>query len=49
MVVIEEYSHFGATEKVAGALRNILDYYGVVAPHNGEAYTEALLMGIGGG
>jgi hypothetical protein len=48
-VVIEEYSHFGATEKVAGALRNILDYYGVVAPHNGEAYTEALLMGIGGG
>ncbi|MFX1509267.1 MAG: DUF4872 domain-containing protein [Promethearchaeota archaeon] len=49
MVLIEDYSHFGATERVAGALRNILDYHGIVAPHSKEAYTEALLMGIGGG
>jgi hypothetical protein len=46
---IENYSHFGATERVAGALRNILDYYGVVAPHSKEPFSEALLMGIGGG
>lgn len=49
MVILEEYNQFGATERTAGALRNILDYHGVVAPHTGEPFTEALLMGIGGG
>ncbi|MFX1565128.1 MAG: DUF4872 domain-containing protein [Promethearchaeota archaeon] len=48
-MIIEGYSHFGATERVAGALRNIMDHYGVLAPHTGEPFTEALLMGIGGG
>jgi hypothetical protein len=48
-MIIEGYSQFGATERVAGALRNILDHYGVLAPHTGEPFTEALLMGIGGG
>jgi hypothetical protein len=48
-MIIEGYSQFGATERVAGALRNILDHYGVVAPHSGEPFTEALIMGIGGG
>ena len=46
---IEDFSHFGATERMAGALRNILDYYNVVSPHSNEPFTEALLMGIGGG
>lgn len=48
-VIIEGYSQFGATERTAGAIRNILDFEGVVAPHSGEPFTEALLMGIGGG
>jgi hypothetical protein len=48
-MIIEGYSQFGATERTAGALRNILDNEGVVAPHTREPFTEALLMGIGGG
>ena len=48
-MLIENYSHFGATERIAGAVRNILDYHEVVAPHSKEPFTEALLMGIGGG
>jgi hypothetical protein len=46
---VEGYSQFGATERTAGAIRNILDHEGIVAPHSGEPFTEALLMGIGGG
>ncbi|MFX0078580.1 MAG: BtrH N-terminal domain-containing protein [Candidatus Hermodarchaeota archaeon] len=46
---VDGYSQFGATERTAGAIRNILDYEGVVAPHTREPFTEALLMGIGGG
>ncbi|MHA2314160.1 MAG: BtrH N-terminal domain-containing protein [Candidatus Hermodarchaeia archaeon] len=48
-MLIENYSKYGATERTAGAIRNILDYEGVVAPHNGDPFSEALLMGIGGG
>ncbi|MFW9983746.1 MAG: BtrH N-terminal domain-containing protein [Candidatus Odinarchaeota archaeon] len=46
---VEGFSQFGTTERTAGAIRNILDYEGVVAPHTREPFTEALLMGIGGG
>ncbi|MFX0197011.1 MAG: DUF4872 domain-containing protein [Candidatus Hodarchaeota archaeon] len=48
-MIIEGYNWFGSTEKLSGALKNILDYYGVVVPHTGEPFTEAMLMGIGGG
>ncbi|MFX1492044.1 MAG: BtrH N-terminal domain-containing protein [Promethearchaeota archaeon] len=48
-MIVEGYTQFGATERTAGALRNILDHLGVIAPHSGEPFTEALLMGIGGG
>lgn len=48
-VILDGYDRFGFTERISGALRNILDYQGVVAPHTGEPFTEAMLMGIGGG
>ncbi len=48
-MILENYDMFGATERTVGALRNILDYHDVIAPHTGEAFTEALLMGMGGG
>jgi hypothetical protein len=48
-LIVEGYSQFGSTERTAGAIRNILDYEGVEAPHTREPFTEALLMGIGGG
>jgi len=48
-MLLDDFHHFGCSERVAGAVRNILDYYNTVAPHTSEPYTEALLMGIGGG
>ncbi len=48
-MIVDGYSQFGATEQTTGTIRNILDYEGVVAPHTREPFTEALLMGIGGG
>ncbi len=48
-VILDGYDKFGSGERISGALKNMLDYQGVVAPHTGEPFTEALLMGIGGG
>ncbi len=48
-MLIDGFHHFGCTERVTGAVRGILDFYNIVSPHSGEPYTEALLMGIGGG
>ncbi|MFW9831139.1 MAG: BtrH N-terminal domain-containing protein [Candidatus Thorarchaeota archaeon] len=48
-MLLENYSQFGFTEKVSGALRNILDYMEIRASHSNEPFTESLLMGIGGG
>ena len=46
---IEGYNQFGGYHSETGALRNILAYLGVVAPHTGEPFTEEMLLGIGGG
>jgi len=48
-LILENYNQFGSTERNSGAIRNILEYQGVIAPHTGEPFTEAMLMGIGGG
>lgn len=48
-MILEGFNRFECAEQESGALRNILDYEGVVAPHTGEPFTEAMLMGIGGG
>src|SRR5579885_715781 len=48
-MVISGYSQFGARSAETGALKNALAHVGVVAPHTGRPYSDALLFGIGGG
>src|SRR4051812_41918888 len=46
---LNDYNQFGARQVEAGAVRNVLAYHGVVTPHSGKPFDEALLFGIGGG
>ena len=46
---IAVYKQFGATHADTGALRNVLAHLGVTSPHTGEPFSEAMLLGIGGG
>jgi hypothetical protein len=48
-MVISDYNQFGARSSETGALKHALAHVGVVAPHTGESYSDALLFGIGGG
>ena len=43
------FKSHGARQVEAGALRNVLAYVGVTAPHTGEPFSEELLFGLGGG
>lgn len=49
MVTISAYTHFGGTNAETAALTNILRAQGMRSPHNGQPFSEALLLGIGGG
>jgi hypothetical protein len=42
-------STYGGKHPNTAALKNVLAAQGVRAPHNGESFTEAMLLGIGGG
>jgi hypothetical protein len=48
-LLVPGYQQFGGRQAEAGALRNVLAHSGVVAPHTGEPFTDALLFGLGGG
>jgi hypothetical protein len=48
-LILKDYNGFGFNELNSGTLRNVLEYQGVVAPHTGEPFTDAMLFGIGGG
>lgn len=43
------YQHFGGEYSETAALGNVLAYEGVLNPHNGQPFSEAMLLGIGGG
>jgi hypothetical protein len=43
------YSNFGGKHPEAAALKNVLAYHGLDAPHTGQPFTEEMLFGIGGG
>jgi hypothetical protein len=47
--IVEGYHHFGGASPDLGALKNILEFYGEVNPHTGEPFSEAMLLGLGGG
>jgi hypothetical protein len=48
-VVVEGYFQFGGRHTELAALRNILAFKQVKAPHTGRPFTEAFLLGSGGG
>ncbi len=45
----ENYPFLGGTLPETAALRNVLAFHGVTAPHTGEPFTEAMLLGLGNG
>src|SRR4051812_29619080 len=49
MVLVPGYTQFGGKHNETAAVGNILHQHGIVAPHTGKPYTEAMLLGIGGG
>jgi hypothetical protein len=49
MPTLPNYTQFDGRYWDTGVIRNALDYQGAKAPHTGEPYTEAMLLGISGG
>lgn len=49
MTLLPHYAAFDGRTWETGTVRNALAYRGVVAPHTGQPYSEALLMGVSGG
>ncbi|MFC1923369.1 BtrH N-terminal domain-containing protein [Chloroflexota bacterium] len=49
MPELSNYNQFQGLHWETGSLRNSLAYQGVVAPHTGQPYSEAMLLGISGG
>lgn len=49
MPVLPNYHQFDGLHWETGTVRNYFDYRGVKAPHTGQPYSEALLMGVSGG
>jgi hypothetical protein len=49
MPEVPGYQQFNARHWETGALRNVLAHQGVTNPHTNEPFTEAMLLGIGGG
>ena len=48
-MIVQNYQQFGGAHSETAALKNVLAQAGVRAPHTGRPYTEALLLGLGGG
>jgi len=49
MPILTDYTQFDGLHWETGSVRNHLDYCGVNAPHTGEPFSEAMLLGISGG
>jgi len=49
MVMLQDYAQFEGRHREAGSIRNVLAHQGVKAPHTGQPYSEALLIGVSGG
>lgn len=48
-MILKDYDTFGGVHAETAAIKNVLAYHGVKAPHTGQPFTEAMLLGIGGG
>lgn len=49
MTILKNYNHFDGLHWETGCIYNFLDYRGFKAPHTGQPYSEALLLGVSGG
>ncbi len=49
MVVLKNYKHFDGSHWETGCIYNFFDYRGIKAPHTGQPYSEALMLGMSGG
>ena len=49
MPTLENFTQFGGRYWDTASIRNVLDYQGTKAPHSGQPYSEAMLLGISGG
>ena len=49
MPTLPNFTQFEGNYWDTGSIRNALDYQGVIAPHTGKPYDEAMLLGISGG
>ena len=45
MPTLPNFHHFAGSHWESGTLHNVYAYLGVKAPHTGEPYSEALLLG----
>ena len=48
-VILDTYQMIGGVHPETASIKNILTYYGVKASHTGKPFSEAMLLGIGGG
>jgi hypothetical protein len=48
-MILERYQQLGGVHPLSACLRNALTYHGVRAPHTGEPFTEAMVLGLSGG
>ena len=49
MPTLPNFTQFAGRYWDTAAIRSALDYQGVVAPHTGQPYSEAMLLGVSGG
>ncbi len=49
MPVLDDFNHFDGRHWETGSVHNYYAYRGVTAPHTGEPYSEALMLGVSGG
>ncbi len=49
MTILANYKMIGGIHPETAALKNALAHAGVVAPHTGKPFSEAMILGIGGG
>lgn len=48
-LILDNYQMLGSVHPETASIKNILAFYGVKAPHSGKPFSEAMLLGIGGG
>jgi hypothetical protein len=48
-MILDGYEPRGGKHPETAALKNVLAYHGVTAPHTGQPFSEEMLLGVGEG